>query len=367
MLLYVDLDLGRFVGAPGFGGGAKLDHKRGDGGYVTLQFCRSTTLVSLPDDSLIIFQGKEDGKYDSCPLIECSNFANAATSGGAHVGSLMYDLTALNALLKDDSDLTNDIESVNAMFELSWQTPGSGWSSTDTIKSKINNDVVKTTVGDLAQIPAEVPAIKATSVAQLLGSQQITISAGTFTIGSWSINLYDGATGGAPAEPYLSYGGSGNWHHWTNAFVQVINTGAVTQSGFSLVGSRPASTEVTVSQTLAGSDIFLNFEAINAGTAGNSISYLLSAVSPSDAYGTLSGGAEGRYLEKEDYVTTTPQTFSAAQKSQAISNLLESSTLTVPGDLESTGSSNGLILESPNGNRYRVQVQNGGTLATTQI
>tara|TARA_B100001059_G_C17602500_1_gene460282 strand:+ start:409 stop:627 length:219 start_codon:yes stop_codon:yes gene_type:complete len=70
MVLYVDLDQGRFVGAPGFGGGPKIDHKRGDSGTVTLQFCQSTTLVSLPDDSLIIFQGKKDGEYESCPLIE---------------------------------------------------------------------------------------------------------------------------------------------------------------------------------------------------------------------------------------------------------------------------------------------------------
>ena len=368
MVLYVDLDQGRFVGAPGFGGQTtNIDHKRGDSGTVTLQFCQSTTLVSLPDDSLIIFQGKEDGKYDSCPLIECSNFANAATSGGAHVGSLMYDLTALNALLMDDSDLTNDIESVNAMFEVSWQTPGSGWSSTDTLKGKLYNDVVKTTVGVLAQIPAEVPAVKASAVSQFGGSQSITISAGIFTIGTWSVYLWDGSTGSAPAGSYLNYSGSGDWDAWLTALVELINTGSVTQSGFSLVGSRPASTQVTVSKTISGSNILLNFEAINAGTAGNLIAYHLSAVSSTDASGTLSGGSEGRYLEKEDYVTTTPQTFSATQKDQAISNLLASSALTVQGDLEAKGSTKGLVLESPNGNRYRVQVQNNGTLATTQL
>ena len=135
MVLYVDLDQGRFVGAPGFGGKTtSIDHKRGDSGTVTLQFCQSTTLVSLPDDSLIIFQGKQDGQYESCPLIECSNFANAASPGGPHVGTLMYDLTALNTLLNEDGDPTNDIEFINAMFEVSWQTPGSGWSSTDPLK-----------------------------------------------------------------------------------------------------------------------------------------------------------------------------------------------------------------------------------------
>ena len=98
MVLYVDIDLRRFVGAPGFGSPARaIELKRGDGGEVSLQFCQGTTLVSLPDSSDIILQGKESGKYDSGPLIECSSFANAATSGGVHTGSLAYDVNSLNA------------------------------------------------------------------------------------------------------------------------------------------------------------------------------------------------------------------------------------------------------------------------------
>ena len=367
MVLYVDLDQGRFVGAPGFGGGPKIDHKRGDSGTVTIQFCQSTTLVSLPDNSLIIFQGKQDGKYESCPLIECSNFANAASSGGAHVGTLMYDLTALNTLLKQDGDLTNDIEFINAMFEVSWQTPGSGWSSTDTLKGKIYNDVVKTTVGILAQIPAEVPAVKASAVSQFAGTQTISISAGALTVGTWSVNLWDGSTGSAPVVPYLRYSGSGDWDEWLAALVELINTGGVTQTGFALVGTRAASTEVIATKSIVSSTVFLDFTAKLAGASGNSISYLLAAVSSSDAAGNLTGGADGRTIEKQDLVTTTPTNFTAAQKTQVITNLLESSILTVPGDLETTGSANGLILKSPNGNRYRVQVQNSGTLVTTPI
>jgi hypothetical protein len=368
MVLYVDLDQGRFVGAPGFGGQTtSIDHKRGDSGTVTLQFCQSTTLVSLPDDSLIIFQGKQDGKYESCPLIECSNFANAASAGGAHVGTLMYDLTALNTLLNQDGDSTNDIEFINAMFEVSWRTPGGGWSSTDTLKGKIYNDVVKTTVGVLAQIPSEVPAVKASAISQFAGTQTISISAGALTVGTWSVNLWDGSTGSAPAVPYLRYSGSGDWDEWLTALAELINTGGVTQTGFTLVGTRAASTQVIATKTIVSSTILLDFTAKLAGAAGNSISYLLAAVSSSDAAGNLTGGADGRTIEKQDLVTTTPTNFTAAQKTQVITNLLESSILTVPGDLETTGSDNGLILKSPNGNRYRVQVQNNGTLATTQL
>ena len=368
MVLYVDLDQGRFVGAPGFGGQTtSIDHKRGDSGTVTLQFCKSTSLVSLPDDSLIIFQGKQDVKYEACPLIECSNFANAASAGGAHVGTLMYDLTALNALLNQDGDSTNDIEFINAMFEVSWQTPGSGWSSTDTLKGKIYNDVVKTTVGVLAQIPSEVPAVKASAVSQFAGTQTISISAGALTVGTWSVNLWDGSTGSAPAVPYLRYSGNGDWDEWLTALAELINTGGVTQTGFTLVGTRAASTQVIATKSIVSSTIFLDFTAKLAGAAGNSISYLLAAVSSSDAVGNLAGGADGRTIEKQDLVTTTPTNFTAAQKTQVITNLLISSALTVPGDIEATGSANGLILQSPDGEQYRVQVQNNGTLATTQL
>jgi hypothetical protein len=367
MVLYVDLDQGRFVGAPGFGGGTKIDHKRGDSGTVTLQFCQSTTLVSLPDDSLIIFQGKKDGEYESCPLIECSNFANAASDGGAHVGTLMYDLTALNTLLNQDGDSTNDIEFINAMFEVSWQTPGSGWSSTDTLKGKIYNDVVKTTVGILAQIPSEVPALKASAVSQFGATQTISIYAGVLTVGTWSINLWDGSTGNAPAAPYLSYAGSGNWDEWLTALAELINTGGVTQTGFTLVGTRAASTEVIATKSIVSSTVLLDFTAKQAGASGNSISYLLAAVTSSDAAGNLAGGADGRTIERQDLVTATPTNFTEAQKTQVITNLLISSALTVPGDIETTGSANGLILQSPNGEQYRVQVQNNGTLATTQL
>ena len=37
------------------------------------------------------------------------------------------------------------------------------------------------------------------------------------------------------------------------------------------------------------------------------------------------------------------------------------------GDIEVQGSSNGLILKSPNGTRYRITVDNSGNLTTTAI
>ena len=43
------------------------------------------------------------------------------------------------------------------------------------------------------------------------------------------------------------------------------------------------------------------------------------------------------------------------------------SKLTVAGDVETTGSSNGIILESPDGTRYRVTVANGGTLSVGAV
>jgi hypothetical protein len=232
MLLYVDLDLGRFVGAPGFGSPARAtEHKRGDGGEISIQFCQGTTLVSLPDSSDIIYQGKAAGKYDAAPLIECSTFANAATSGGVHTGALTYDVTALNTALLVDNDDSNDLAFLNAMFEVTWRPPGKGWASTDTLSGKINNDVVRSSQGLLPAIASELPGVLATARATFGGTATINITVGALTVGTWSVNLWDGSTGSAPAVPYLSYGGSGNWSEWVAAFVQLINTGGVTASG----------------------------------------------------------------------------------------------------------------------------------------
>ena len=43
------------------------------------------------------------------------------------------------------------------------------------------------------------------------------------------------------------------------------------------------------------------------------------------------------------------------------------SKLNVEGDAEIIGSSNGIILESPDGTRYRITVQNGGTLSVSAV
>jgi len=45
----------------------------------------------------------------------------------------------------------------------------------------------------------------------------------------------------------------------------------------------------------------------------------------------------------------------------------ESSGVLVTGDLEIANSSDGIILESPNGTRYRVTVDNSGNLSTAAL
>lgn len=50
-----------------------------------------------------------------------------------------------------------------------------------------------------------------------------------------------------------------------------------------------------------------------------------------------------------------------------IGTLSPASKLTVDGDIEVIGDTNGLILESPNNTRYRVTVSNGGTLTVTAV
>ena len=51
-----------------------------------------------------------------------------------------------------------------------------------------------------------------------------------------------------------------------------------------------------------------------------------------------------------------------------IGTISPASKLTVTGgDAEVTGSDKGLILESPNGTRYRIKVDNSGNLTTTAV
>lgn len=371
MVLYIDLDLGRFVGAPGFGTAPRpIEHKRGDGGDVSIQFCRGTTLESLEAGSSIIYQAKLAGKYDADPLVECANFTDPAVAGGPHTGPLTFDVTALGTALAVDADEDNDVAALDVMYEVSWKLPGKGWASTDTLAGKINNDVIRSDQGVIPEIVWDVTSPPAQADLLFDDAAIPTLETGTITIDSWTLNLWDGVTGSAPASPYLTANGY-PWIEWIRAIRDVINTSVTSEGGFTLTGSptvHPTVKAGIVDDNTA--DIYLRLIAKTGGTGGNSLAYSFAATpSTYDASGTLAGGAASRAFESRDFVTTQPEAgLDTFEKANAIFNLVEQGVLRVAGaDLEVEASGAGLILRSPDQTRWRVTVDNAGALSTTSI
>lgn len=370
MVLYVDLNFQRFVSAPGFSTSpGAIRTKRGDSGEVSIQFCRGTDLVGLADSSDLIYQAKVSGKYDGDPVIECASFADSV-SDGPHVGSLTYDVAALDAAFVIDGDEDNDVAELAVMYEVTWREPGKGWLSTDTLAGVVDNDVVRSDQGLIPTIPGDVPGVAAVRRIAFDDAASVDVTAGTFTVGTFTVNFWDGSTGSAPAEPYLSYsGGSTDWETWILALVELVNNGATTQPDFTLVGTLSASDQVTADSDSFGGSVYLDLTAVEVGTQGNSIAWSFAATpSSEDDSGTLAGGVDARNFASDDFVSTlASQGLTSSQQAAAIENLLFQDAFTVVGDLESAEINKGLILTSPDGSRWRVTVDNAGALSTTSI
>ena len=170
MTLYVDLDLGRFVAGAGQGGGpAQIQHKRGDGGELAIQFCRGSALVELGAGAAIYYEGKLRGQYDADPLIQAKTFAVPVAANGEYLGALNYDVSALDAAFFVDANTANDVAVLTAMFEVSWKVSGKGWLSTDTVNGVIENDVVRSGGAILPQL--SVPGTADAGEAMLIRKQ----------------------------------------------------------------------------------------------------------------------------------------------------------------------------------------------------
>lgn len=372
MVLYVDLDLSRFVGSPGFGTAPRtIEHKRGDGGDVSIQFCRGTTLVSLEPGSEIIYQAKLSGKYDADPLIECADFTDPAVSGEAHTGPLTFDAAALEAALEVDADEDNDVAELDVMYEVSWKLPFKGWQSTDTLAGKINNDVIRSGEGLLPAIAGDVPGVAASYTYTANGTAGYDVTDGEVTLGDWTLYLWKEGEIVASAEPYLKYtNGTTTQSEWMLAVAELMTGGAIrTNTNFVLVGTLGAHPSVTVTREENGLDWNYTFAAREVGTQGNSLVLTWAAIpATNDFTGNFSGGIDARNFAQDDFVSTLEDTLTTGQKAQAIANLIEAGSLNAgAADLETEGSGHGLILESPDGSRWRVTVDNSGVLSTAEI
>ena len=142
MRLYVDVEKGRFVQAPGVGIVQRpFQFKRGDGGLLEIEFIRGLSVVDLGADFAVKFGVKLPGRYDEDPLVFHETFEKVGT---VYVGEPSFNTVALNAALEKDSDPENDVDSVDVILEVTWSIDaGLTWLSTDTVRGVIFNDVVR--------------------------------------------------------------------------------------------------------------------------------------------------------------------------------------------------------------------------------
>jgi len=80
----------------------------------------------------------------------------------------------------------------------------------------------------------------------------------------------------------------------------------------------------------------------------------------------MSGGADGQVLTVQADGSIQVETLPAGGFAQNLSDVFTEGN-TAADDLELTGSANGVILESPDSTRWRIQVDNSGNLTTTSL
>ena len=139
-------------------------------------------------------------------------------------------------------------------------------------------------------------------------SNQVLSQEGSLTVGSWVLNLFVGS-GSANANGALILINSAQavgWQQWAQAIRDVVNTGAVAETAFTLNGDASAA-PVTATVVTVGTTTSLTLTAKVGGLSGNEITYTL--VDTEDNYdttGSLSGGAEARIIPAPLLLTDAP-------------------------------------------------------------
>ncbi len=149
MKLYVDLDSGAVLVQAGFTREYTetnpLTLKRGDSTTLEIGFVRSLSggVLELLDPSASITVGlKEQGKYEGDYLTSGTTLTQPATASDLYQIPLNLNTVELNTLLNNDGDDTNDIESILAMFEVSWNV-GGVIASSQTSYVRVYHDVIQ--------------------------------------------------------------------------------------------------------------------------------------------------------------------------------------------------------------------------------
>jgi len=351
-----------------------LTIKRGDALPLTVRFLENQTPTRLDATTVITFALKENGKYDDDPVVLEQTFT-ASTVGSPdsdpyYTASPSLNTTELSDLFLIDADSSNDPASVTLMGELTWTATGdSGPTSIKTFSVVCENDVHRGNEG-APTVAGNVASPAASADLLFDDAAALTLTSGTITIDSWTLNLWDGVTGSAPSSPYLEaylY----PWIEWIRAIRDVINTSTTTESGFSITGSPIVHPTVKAGIIDDNTDdIYLKLIAKTGGTGGNSLAYSFAATPDTyDTSGTLSGGADSRLYTSTDFVSTLPEAgLDSYQKENALKNLVEQGKFLIPGgDLEVVAGGTGVIIKSPNASRWRITVDNSGNIVTTSL
>lgn len=351
-----------------------INVKRGDALPLTVRFLQNQTVTRLDSTTVISLAFKESGKYDDDPVVLEQSFTASTVedpdSDPSYSADPSLNTTELSALFLIDADSSNDPASVTLMGELTWTATGdSGPTSIKTFSVVCENDVHRgdegapTVSGNITSPAAKVDLL-------FDDSDGTTLTSGSITIDSWVLNLWDGVTGSAPASPYLEADGI-LWIEWLRAIRDVINTSATSETGFTVTGS--PTVHSTVKAALIDDntdDIYLRLIAKTGGTGGNALAYAFAATpSTYDASGTLSGGAASRLFETTDFLSTQPESgLDSDQKANAIFNLVEQGAIRIIGaDLEFQTTGISIVLRSPDASRWRLAVDNSGTLSATSL
>lgn len=208
MQLFYDLRTDRLVTRPGTqeeldtitlkrGGEQALEIEFGrsaaDGAAISVQ-SQPTWVVEQLSGSFEIWAGaKEDTIYEGDLVIVDKTFAwNATTSN--YDGSMDMNTTALNALLLHDGTTTNDVPSVDLMFEVKYRQSGAlPWSaSVNQVVATVHHNVLDGDESTPAEAGDPTDYILATGATQITGIQEmlglnltdateLTISSGAVT------------------------------------------------------------------------------------------------------------------------------------------------------------------------------------------
>jgi hypothetical protein len=140
--IYYDLNTDQLIEQPGVGNPiTMLQFKRTLLTTLDVQFVRDSAVVELPSGATGIFGLKPLGKYDADYSVAALSWVKSGSGSDAVYTFLLSFINAeLNDLFHVDSNLTNDVVSIDFMAELQWTFDGLPHKS-QTITVTIFNDV----------------------------------------------------------------------------------------------------------------------------------------------------------------------------------------------------------------------------------